>query len=168
MSLNTLNGQKGQMAVEIILIMPIFIVLFFAINFFGRYSLESERVNMAARYAIWRVRETDNFSLPSCYSGISVSVKPSGISELLPSDISEDESFFLSLLHALANAANDTKCVEVSSTVEVPPALGFGMGEAEISETYVIDGSTWKISDMTGLLKSLFEIPEIPHSGYGG
>ena len=83
MSLNTLNGQKGQMAVEIILIMPIFIVLFFAINFFGRYSLESERVNMAASYAIWRVRETDNFSLPSCYSGISVCVKPSGSSELL-------------------------------------------------------------------------------------
>ncbi len=166
MSLN-IKRIKGQMAVELIFIMPIFILLFFAINFFGRYSLENERVNMAARYAIWKVRETDSFSLPSCYSGIDVDVKPSGISELLPSDISQDESSFLGLVHALANAANDTKCIEVSSSVKLPEELGFEFVEIEISETYVIDGSTWKISDIIGLLKSVFGIPEILHSGFG-
>ncbi len=161
---NPKSAVKGQMAVEVIFVMPIFILLFFAIDFFGRYSLESERVNMASRYAVWKVRETDNFSLPSCYSGISVSVKPSGIRELLPSNIPQDESFFFALLHVLSNTVNDTKCIEVSSSVAVPREFGFGtIKEIKISETCVIDGSTWKISNITRLLRSVFKIPNIPY-----
>ena len=161
-NMQKVRREKGQMAVEVILIMPIFITLLFAVVFFGEYSLENERVNMASRYAIWKVRETVDIQLPSCYSGISVSIQPSGIEELLPSDIYEGESYLFNLIDALADAANDTKCIEVSSSVQVPTQLKLGMDRIKISETYVIDGSTWKISGIIDLIKSVFGIEDVP------
>ena len=163
----SLKNEHGQMAVETIFIMPLFILLFFAMDFFGKYSLEKQKLNMSARYAIWKVRETNDFSLPQCYNGITCMVKPSGIKELLPSNVATggSDSLFLKIFYALANQVNDTKRIEVSSSVPIPGTLGFGiMTEVRMSESCVIDGSTWKISDIIKLLKKAFEIPGI---GYG-
>ncbi len=167
MPLRKLKSQRGQMAVETIFIMPLFILLFFAMYFFGKYSLEKQKLNMAARYAIWKVRETNDFHLPECYDGITCMIKPSGIKELLPSNVATEssDSLVIKIFHTLANQVNDTKRIEVSSSVPIPKSLGFGiMTEVKMSESCVIDGSTWKISDIIKLLRKAFEIPGI---GYG-
>ena len=157
----TVKNECGQMAVEMIIVIPLFIMLFFSLCFFGKYSLQKEKVNMAARYVIWKVRQEKTVHLPACYSGITGKAKPSGIRDLLPSNagIENYDNLITRIFHAVSNSVNNTLRIEVSSHAAIPKELGLGrFKEIEIKESLVINGSTWKLTDITGLIKRAFNI----------
>ena len=151
-------GKSGQMLTEFVIVsLPVYILLFQAIIFFGQFVLSEERVNVASRYSLWRIRQRKDIT---AYKDVKITRQEISLmqGENIPKDLA-------GIFSALADTVNDTLKVRASAAVE--NTLIPGADELNVEAVCVVDGSSWKISDALYLLKKLFDIPQNRYYNYG-
>ena len=130
--------NKGQSMVEIAVCLPVIVLIFTGILFFGRGFVIGQRAGMAARYAAFKVAKKPDTSDATVQAKVR---EVFGLDLTVQTEPDTPEFNFAAILNFLSSAGS-AKITTASYSYQ-PNYLVFNPGGINVGHKMTVDGGTW-------------------------